>query len=56
MFRALRLWFLGVDDYRKVDGKLTSNEKVSVPEMTRAVREMLRLLKPGKCAMLFLGD
>jgi DNA modification methylase len=52
----LRLWFLGVDDYRKVDAKLTSNEKVYVPEMTRAVGEMLRLLKPGKCAVLVLGD
>jgi hypothetical protein len=52
----LRLWFLGVDDYRKVDAKLTSNEKVYVPEMTRALGEMLRLLKPGKCAVLVLGD
>jgi SAM-dependent methyltransferase len=52
----LRLWFLGVDDYRKVDVKLTSNEKVYVPEITRAVGEMLRLLKPGKCAVLVLGD
>jgi SAM-dependent methyltransferase len=52
----LRLWFLGVDDYRKVDAKLTSNEKVYVPQMTRAVGEMLRLLKPGKCAVLVLGD
>jgi SAM-dependent methyltransferase len=52
----LRLWFLGVDDYRMVDAKLTSNEKVYVPEMTRAVGEMLRLLKPRKCAVLVLGD
>ena len=52
----LRLWFLGVDDYREVHSKLTSNERVYVPEMTRAVGEMLRLLKPGKCAVLVLGD
>jgi DNA modification methylase len=52
----LRLWFLGVDDYRKIDAKLTSNERVYVPEMTRAVGEMLRLLKPDKCAVLVLGD
>ncbi len=52
----LRLWFLGVDDYRTVEAKLTSNEKVYVPEMTRAVGEMLRVLKPGKCAALVLGD
>jgi len=52
----LRLWFLGIVDYRKVDAKLTSNERVYVPEMTRAVGEMLRLLKLGKCAVLVLGD
>jgi hypothetical protein len=52
----LRLWFLGVDDYRKIDAKLTSNEKVYVPEMTRAIGEMLRLLKADKCAVLVLGD
>lgn len=52
----LRLWFLGVEDYRKIDLHLTSNERVYVPEMTRAVGEMLRLLKPNKCAVLVLGD
>lgn len=52
----LRLWFLGVNDYRKVDAKLTSNERVYVPEMTRVVGEMLRLLKPDKSAVLVLGD
>ncbi len=36
--------------------KLTSNERVYIPEMTRAAGEMLRLLKPGKCAVLVLGD
>lgn len=52
----LRLWFLGVEDYREVEAKLTSSERVYVPQMTRAVGEMLRLLKPGKCAVLVLGD
>jgi len=52
----LRLWFLGVDDHRKVDARSTSYEKVYVAEMTCAVGEMLRLLKPGKCAVLVLGD
>ncbi len=52
----LRLWFLGVEDYREVDAKLTSNDRVYIPEMTRAVGEMLRLLRPGKCAVLVLGD
>lgn len=52
----LRLWFLGVDDYRTVEGQLTSSEKVYVPQMTQAVGEMLRLLKAGKYAVLVLGD
>ncbi len=52
----LRLWFLGVDDYRKVDDQLTSNERVYVPQMTRAAGEMLRVLKAGKPAVLVLGD
>jgi SAM-dependent methyltransferase len=52
----LRLWFLGVDDYRKIDDELTSNERVYVPQMTRAAGEMLRVLKPGKPAVLVLGD
>ena len=52
----LRLWFLGADDYRKIDDKLTSNERVYVPQMTRAAGEMLRILKPGKSAVLVLGD
>ncbi len=52
----LRLWFLGVEDYRELDTKLTSNERVYIEEMTRALGEMLRLLRPGKCAVLVLGD
>jgi hypothetical protein len=52
----LRLWFLGVEDYRTVDAKLTSNERVYIPQMRRVVGEMLRLLKPGKFAVLVLGD
>ena len=52
----LRLWFLGIENYRTIEEKLTSNERVYVPQMMRAVGEMLRLLKPGKCAVLVLGD
>ena len=52
----LRLWFLGVDDYRKLEEKLSSNEQVYVAQMTRAVGEMFRVLKPDKFAVLVLGD
>lgn len=52
----LRLWFLGVDDYKEVDRALTSNDRVYVPQMTQAVKEMHRLLKVGGAAVLVLGD
>jgi DNA methylase len=52
----LRLWLLGVEDYRTIDSKLTSNERVYVPQMTQAVGEMLRLLRPGRSSVLVLGD
>ncbi|OFV98504.1 MAG: hypothetical protein A3H94_00685 [Acidobacteria bacterium RIFCSPLOWO2_02_FULL_60_20] len=52
----MRLWFLGVDDYRKLEEKLSSNEQVYVAQMTRAVGEMFRVLKPDKFAVLVLGD
>jgi len=52
----LRLWFLGVPDYKKIEASLTSNEKAYLPQMNRAVGEMLRVLRPGKCAALVLGD
>jgi SAM-dependent methyltransferase len=52
----LRLWFLGVEDYKEVEKQLTSKDRVYVPQMTEVVKEMYRLLKPGKAAVLVLGD
>jgi DNA modification methylase len=52
----LRLWFLGVEDYKSVESRLTSNDRVYGPQMTEVVKEMFRLLKPGKAAVLVLGD
>ena len=52
----LRLWFLGVQDYKELERQLTSNDRVYVSQMTEVVREMYRLLKPGKAAVLVLGD
>jgi DNA modification methylase len=52
----LRLWFLGVEDYKNVERVLTSNDRVYVPQMVECVREMHRVLKPGKPAVLVLGD
>jgi len=52
----LRLWFLGVEDYKTVEAELTSNDRVYVPQMTRAVEEMHRVLRIGGAAVLVLGD
>jgi DNA modification methylase len=52
----LRLWFLGLEDYKKLERLLTSNERVYVPQMTEALREMYRVLRMNKPAVLVLGD
>lgn len=52
----LRLWFLGVEDYKVLESQLTSSDRVYVPQMTEAVKEMYRVLKPRKAAVLVLGD
>jgi len=52
----LRLWFLGVKDYRLLERKLTSEDMVYVPQMSRAVDEMFRLVKTGRHVVLVLGD
>lgn len=52
----LRLWFLGVENYKEIDARLTSSDRVYVPQMTEAIKEMYRVLKPGKAAVLVLGD
>lgn len=52
----LRLWFLGIENHKELDAALTSNDRVYVPQMTEAVKEMYRVLKPGKAAVLVLGD
>lgn len=52
----LRLWFLGVENYKELEVSLTSNNRVYVLQMTQAVKEMYRALKPNKAAVLVLGD
>lgn len=52
----LRLWFLGVPDWRKLDKALTAKESVYVPQMTQCIAEMNRVLRPGKYCVLVLGD
>jgi hypothetical protein len=52
----LRLWFLGVDDWRHLDKALTAHEAVYIPQMTGCLLEMYRVLKIGKYCVLVLGD
>lgn len=52
----LRLWFIGVEDYKEVDAKLTSNERVYVSQMTECIKTFFRVLRPGGYMALVLGD
>jgi hypothetical protein len=52
----LRLWFLGVHDWKELDSQLTASEKVYVPQMRACLREMHRVLKAGRYCILVLGD
>lgn len=52
----LRLWFLGVDNWRELDKRLTANESVYLPQMRQCLIEMFRVLKPNAHCVLVLGD
>jgi len=52
----LRLWFLGVPDWRQLDRALTANDRVYLPQMRACLAEMHRILKPGAPCILVLGD
>jgi hypothetical protein len=52
----LRLWFLGSKDWKALDRSLTANNQVYVPQMKECVKEMERVLKPGRHCILVLGD
>ena len=52
----MRLWFLGCEDWKALDAALTASKKVYVPQMTAAIQEMARVLKPGGYCVLVLGD
>jgi hypothetical protein len=52
----LRLWFLGCEDWKELDTSLTANRKVYIPQMSICLKEMHRVLRPGKYCVLVLGD
>ena len=52
----LRLWFLGVHDYRLLNGSLITRRSSYTEEMTKCLMEMYRVLKSGRWCVLILGD
>ncbi|GBC61199.1 hypothetical protein DENIS_2159 [Desulfonema ishimotonii] len=52
----LRLWFLGCEDWKALDEKLTANSKVYIPQMSECLKEMFRVLKSNGYCVLVLGD
>lgn len=52
----LRLWFLGVSDWKELDKSLTASDQVYLPQMRKCLSEMHRVLKRGGYCVLVLGD
>lgn len=52
----LRLWFLGCQDWKKLDASLTANKQVYIPQMSICLQEMNRILKCEGYCVLVLGD
>lgn len=52
----LRLWFLGIDNWRELDKRLTANESVYIHQMRQCLGELFRVLKPDAHCILVLGD
>lgn len=52
----LRLWFLGVSDYRIINPSLIRRPGTYLEEMRLCLVEMFRVLKPGRYCVLVLGD
>ena len=52
----LRLWFLGVSEWKELDRSLTASDQVYIPQMEQCLREMNRVLREGAHCVLVLGD
>lgn len=52
----LRLWFLGVSDWKELDRSLTANDQVYISQMKQCLWQMDRVLKEGAHCVLVLGD
>ena len=52
----LRLWFLGQRDWRELNRRLTTSNRKYEDEMKECLKEMYRVLKPGKVCLLIVGE
>ena len=52
----LRLWFLGVADWRSLDMKVSPGEETFLRLMRRCFTKWKTVLKPSGCCVLVLGD
>lgn len=52
----LRLWFLGVRDWHALDERLTSDGRIYERHMRSCLKEMYRILKPGRYCVLIVGE
>jgi DNA modification methylase len=52
----LRLWFLGVSNWKELDRSLTANDQVYIVQMTQCLKQMDRVLRDRAHCVLVLGD
>jgi hypothetical protein len=52
----LRLWFLGQKDWKELDRRLTKSNRMYEDQMGQCIKEMHRVLKPGKKCILVVGE
>jgi DNA modification methylase len=52
----LRLWFLGLSDWKGLNRRLTKSNKQYEDQMRICLREMHRVLKPSKSCVLVVGE
>jgi hypothetical protein len=52
----LRLWFLGISNWKELDRSLTARDQVYLPQMRQCLSQMDRILKDGGYCVLVLGD
>lgn len=52
----LRLWFLGQRDWKALGSSLTTSNKEYEKQMGESLKQMHRVLKPGKACILIVGE